>query len=163
GSAELYLFWCVFEIHVRRFLRRQRPNAWRGPGGSYPPTCGRRSKRGSPHQTDSSSPCRTECNRGSSAYARWETFWWIRSSRYLVPEGKLMAHVLVNIAARIIPEEPPVGVPVRIELVLRRLAQKRFPDDMLAGHIGIDGPRPLRLAMRRVAIHVRMNRRYLPD
>src|SRR5260370_1102026 len=45
---------------------------------------------------------------------------------HLVPEGKLMAHVLINVPARIIPEESPVRVPVRIELVLRGLAQKRL-------------------------------------
>src|SRR5262245_26207923 len=74
-----------------------------------------------------------------------------------------MAHVLVDVAARVIPEKPPVDVPVRIELALRRLAQKRLPNDVLAGHVRIDWPRPLRLPMRRVAVHMRVNAGDLSD
>ena len=74
-----------------------------------------------------------------------------------------MAHVLVNVAARVIPEEAPVGIAVGVELALRGLAEERFPDDVLAGHVGINRARPLRLAVRRVAVHVRVNGGDLAD
>src|SRR5262249_40672022 len=55
----------------------------------------------------------------------------------LVPESKLMAHVLVEIAARIIPEEAPVDVAVGVELTLRRFTEKRLPEDILRRHIRV--------------------------
>ena len=65
-----------------------------------------------------------------------------------------MAHVLVHVAAGVIPEVAPVDVPVGVEIVRRRLSQERFPDDVFRRHVRIDGPGPLRLAMGRVAVHV---------
>src|ERR1022692_1098374 len=84
-------------------------------------------------------------------------------SHRLVPEGQLMAHILVDVAARIIPEEAPVDVAVGVEIARRRLAQERLPDDVFRSHIGKDRPRPLRLAVRRVAVHVRVDGRDFAD
>ena len=68
-----------------------------------------------------------------------------------------MAHVLEDVAAGIIPEEAPVEIAIGVEWPLRRFAEKRLPHDILRRHIGTDGPRPLRLAVRRVAVHARLN------
>src|SRR5207249_5390914 len=76
---------------------------------------------------------------------------------------ELVAHVLVEVTTGIIPEKSPVNVAVGIELVRRGVSLKRFPDNVLGGHVGEDGPRPLWLVVRRVAVHVRMNRSDLSD
>ena len=44
----------------------------------------------------------------------------------------------------------------------RRVAQKRFPDDVLRRHIRVYRSRPLRLAVRRIAVHVGVDRGDLP-
>src|SRR5207245_2017267 len=44
--------------------------------------------------------------------------------QHLVPDGQLVAHVFVEVAAGIVPEEPPVDVTVGIEVVRRRLSQE---------------------------------------
>ena len=75
----------------------------------------------------------------------------------LVPEGNLVAHVLVHVAARIVPEEAPVGKPVGVKRPLRRLAEERLPHDVFGRHVGIDGIGPLRFSVRRVAVHVGVN------
>src|SRR5439155_12292519 len=76
----------------------------------------------------------------------------------LVPERQLMAHVLVEITARIVPEKSPVDVAVRIELMVGGLSFKGFPDDVFRGHIRKDRTCPLGMAMRRVAKHMTVNR-----
>src|SRR5664280_992144 len=73
---------------------------------------------------------------------------------HLVPEGKLVAHVLVHVAAGVVPEEAPVDVAVGVEIHRSGVAQEALPEDVFGRHIGIDGPRPLRFAVRRIAVHV---------
>jgi len=58
-----------------------------------------------------------------------------------------------------VPEVAPVGVPVGVEIARRGLSQERFPGDVFGCHVRIDGPGPLRLPARRVAVHVRVNGR----
>src|SRR4051794_5490006 len=69
-----------------------------------------------------------------------------------------MAHVLVYVAARVVPEEAPVYISVRVEVVLFRFTLKLTPDDVLGRHIGVRRPRPLGLAVRSVAVHVHVHR-----
>ncbi len=78
-------------------------------------------------------------------------------AQHLVPECELVAHILVDITARIIPVETPVGVPVRVELALWRFAEKRIPDNVLGRHIRVERAGPLRFAVRRVPVHVRVD------
>ncbi len=75
--------------------------------------------------------------------------------QHLVPEGKLVAHVLVHVAAGVVPEEAPVDVAVGVEVGGPRPRRgSDLPDDVLRRHVGVHRPRPLRLAVRRVAVHV---------
>jgi hypothetical protein len=68
-----------------------------------------------------------------------------------------VAHILVDVAAGIIPEVAPVDVTIGVELPLGGLAEERIPKDVFRIHIRIDGPGPLRFSMRRVAIHVHVD------
>src|ERR1017187_515980 len=77
---------------------------------------------------------------------------------HLVPEGKLVAHVLVHVAAGVVPEEAPVDVAVGVEIHRSGVAQEALPEDVFGRHIGIDRPRPLRFAVRRIAVHVAVDR-----
>ena len=72
----------------------------------------------------------------------------------LVPKRELVAQILVNVAAGIILEKAPIDEAVRIEVAAWRVAQKRVPGDVLGRHVRIDRPRPLRFAMRRIAVPV---------
>src|ERR1035438_2555550 len=72
----------------------------------------------------------------------------------LVPEGKLMAHVLVDVAAGVVPEEAPVDVAVGVEIDRFGVAEEALPEDIFGRHIGVDGPRPLGLAVWGIAVHL---------
>src|ERR1035437_6613870 len=72
----------------------------------------------------------------------------------LVPEGKLVAHVLVNVAAGVVPEETPVDVAIGVELDRFGVAKEALPEDVFRRHVGIDGARPLGFAVRGIAVHV---------
>src|SRR5262245_4031912 len=67
-----------------------------------------------------------------------------------------MAHVLEHVAAGVVPEEAPVAIAIGVEGQVARLTEEALPDDVLGRHVRVDGARPLRLAMRRIAVHVRM-------
>src|ERR1017187_10299374 len=72
----------------------------------------------------------------------------------LVPDGKLMAHVLVDVAAGVVPEQAPVDVAVGVEIHRSGVAKEAFPDDVFGRHVGVDGARPVGFAVRSVAVHV---------
>src|ERR1035437_2836783 len=74
--------------------------------------------------------------------------------QYLVPDGKLVAHVLVDVAAGVVPEEAPVDVAVGVEIDRFGVAEEALPDDVFGRHVGIDGARPLGFAVRCIAVHV---------
>src|ERR1017187_4515444 len=72
----------------------------------------------------------------------------------LVPKRKLVAHVLVDVAAGGVPEEAPVDVAVGVEIDRLDVTEEALPEDVLRRHIGVDGPRPLGLAVGGVAVHL---------
>src|ERR1039458_3120770 len=72
----------------------------------------------------------------------------------LVPERKLVAHVLVDVATGVVPEEAPVDVAVGVEIVRSRVTGEALPEDVFGRHIGVDGPRPLGLAVWGIAVHL---------
>src|SRR6185312_9745570 len=81
----------------------------------------------------------------------------------LAPESELVAHVLVNVAAGVVPEEAPVDEAVGIEVARRRSAEEAIPRDVRGRHVRIDGAGPLRFARGRVAMHAGVDRGDLPD
>ena len=78
-----------------------------------------------------------------------------------VPEGQLLAEILGDVAAGVIPEIAPVEVAAGVEGARRGVAQKALPVDVLLGHVGIERTRPLRLSVGRVAVHARLDDRDL--
>src|SRR5450759_1650626 len=72
----------------------------------------------------------------------------------LVPDGKLVAHVFVDVAAGVVPEEAPVDVAVGVEIDRFGIAEEALPDDVFGRHVGIDGARQLGFAVRGIAVHV---------
>src|ERR1019366_9319597 len=72
----------------------------------------------------------------------------------LVPEGKLVAHALVDVAAGVVPEEAPVDVAVGVEIDRFGVTEETLPEYILGRHIGVDGPRPLGLAVGGIAVHL---------
>ena len=81
-------------------------------------------------------------------------------THHLVPERNLLAHVLMHVAAGIIPEEAASSHTGRGSKSRARRARPETPSKShFPGVIsGYTGPRPLRFSMRRVAEHVRMDR-----
>ncbi len=77
--------------------------------------------------------------------------------------GDLMHHVLGNVPAGKLPEQPPINKFVRIELPVRAPVQKRLPIHVRRRAIRRHRTYPLPRPMRSIAAHPRLNLRNFSD
>src|SRR5215467_336444 len=79
---------------------------------------------------------------------------YLQPERFL-PERHLMHHVLENVSARIIPEEPPIDKPLRIKFMRSRLTLEFLPRHVVEVAVRRDLPLPPAIGM--VPVMMRVN------